>query len=70
VRLQSLLWRWRCWWLTREIRAWRDQEAKSKQKQLKRRAMGLDGIATDVLDNDELFSLSALKDQVRNCVPV
>jgi hypothetical protein len=37
----------------------------SKQKQLKRRAMGLDGIATDVLDNDELFSLAMLKDQVR-----
>ena len=39
------------------------QEAKTKQKQLKRRAMGLDGIATDIIDQDELFSLSALKDQ-------
>ena len=43
------------------------QEAKSKQKQLKRRAMGLDGIATDVIESDELFSLS-VRSQVKHGV--
>jgi hypothetical protein len=37
------------------------QAAKAKQRVLKRRAMGLDGIATDVIDSGELFSLAAIK---------
>ena len=38
------------------------QEFKDKQRQLKRRALGMEAQSLDIRENDELFSLKNIKD--------